>query len=192
MERDPNQHQGTLEHLTSVVLYAPIGFALEARHLLPLLVDRGRGQIKLARATGHRALERRRQWLDDQAGHASRALQAAGRGLGLLPGSEPVAPQSDEDRAPEASPAPPTVIPAGDTAAVPGPSSDHSTLAARPAGQVDPTALAIPDYDSLSASQVVPRLAALSAPDLELVWQYEQAGRGRRTILNKISQLRSS
>ena len=51
--------------------------------------------------------------------------------------------------------------------------------------------LAIPGYDSLSASQVVQRLAGLSANELEAVRSYEAAGRGRRTILTKISQLQA-
>ena len=47
-----------------------------------------------------------------------------------------------------------------------------------------------PGYDSLSASQVVERLGGLSQAELEAVRAYEQAARGRRTILNKIGQLR--
>src|SRR6266446_3170115 len=43
--------------------------------------------------------------------------------------------------------------------------------------------LAIPGYDALSASQVVQRLAGLSADELEAVRAYESATRGRKTIL---------
>lgn len=49
--------------------------------------------------------------------------------------------------------------------------------------------LAIPDYDSLSASQVVNRLPSLSPEELEAVRAYEAAHRGRKTILNKVAQL---
>ena len=51
--------------------------------------------------------------------------------------------------------------------------------------------LAIPGYDSLAASQVVQRLAGLSAPELEAVRRYELATRGRRTILSKVAQLQT-
>ena len=51
--------------------------------------------------------------------------------------------------------------------------------------------LAIPDYDSLAASQVVPRLRALDGTELEAVRAYEAAGRGRKTILNRIAQLQT-
>jgi hypothetical protein len=53
------------------------------------------------------------------------------------------------------------------------------------------SALAIPGYDALSASQVVPRLDALRASELEAVRVYEAAHRGRRTILNRIAQLQA-
>jgi hypothetical protein len=49
--------------------------------------------------------------------------------------------------------------------------------------------LAVPDYDSLAASQVVPRLAMLSVEDLRAVRAYEQAHRHRQTILNRVAQL---
>jgi hypothetical protein len=49
--------------------------------------------------------------------------------------------------------------------------------------------LAITDYDSLSASQVVTRLEGLTDDELEAVRAYEAAHRGRKTILNKVAQL---
>ena len=52
--------------------------------------------------------------------------------------------------------------------------------------------LAIPDYDSLSASQVLPRLAGLTPTELEAVRAHEGANRGRKTILNKVDQLQGS
>ena len=51
--------------------------------------------------------------------------------------------------------------------------------------------LAITDYDSLSASQVVPRLEGLSAEERDAVRRYEAAHRGRKTILSKLQQLDS-
>jgi hypothetical protein len=51
--------------------------------------------------------------------------------------------------------------------------------------------LAIPGYDSLSASQVVQRLAGLSKDELEAVGAYESAHRARRTILTRVNQLKA-
>lgn len=52
--------------------------------------------------------------------------------------------------------------------------------------------LAIPDYDQLAASQVIPRLESLTPTELEAVRAYEAAHRGRRTILGGISQLQGA
>ncbi|UDY36375.1 hypothetical protein [Dermatobacter hominis] len=77
---------------------------------------------------------------------------------------------------------------------------DIATAAASPAhapvpaaeGAPAPDELAIPDYDSLAASQVVPRLASLSVDELSDVEAYEQAHRARQTILNRVRQLQSA
>ena len=53
----------------------------------------------------------------------------------------------------------------------------------------DPSALSIPGYDELSASQVVERLAGLATTELDAIRDYETAGRGRKTILARIDQL---
>jgi hypothetical protein len=58
-----------------------------------------------------------------------------------------------------------------------------------PNGSGSPTSLAIPGYDSLSASQVVQRLEGLSAAELEEVRSHEAGHRQRRTILHRVEQL---
>lgn len=49
--------------------------------------------------------------------------------------------------------------------------------------------LAIPGYDSLAASQVVPRLVTLSEAELRSIGAYESIHRHRQTILNRVTQL---
>jgi hypothetical protein len=105
--------------------------------------------------------------------------RAALRGLGL-----PVGDHDDTADDTVSSPAPET--PAG-PATLPVPPEP-----APPVEAIDPVRLAIPDYDSLSASQVVPRLVGLSADELELVRRYELSGRGRNTILSRVAQLQDS
>ncbi len=58
-----------------------------------------------------------------------------------------------------------------------------------PNGSGSPPALAIPGYDSLSASQVVQRLEGLSPVELEEVRAHEATHRQRRTILHRVEQL---
>ena len=61
----------------------------------------------------------------------------------------------------------------------------------RAADETAALALAIPEYDQLSASQVVERLDGLTPAELDAVRAYELAHRGRNTILGKITQLTS-
>ena len=65
------------------------------------------------------------------------------------------------------------------------------TTAAAEAAAPAPTEdeLPVQDYDSLAASQVVPRLATLGTDELLAVQAYERAHRNRQTILNRIAQL---
>ena len=53
----------------------------------------------------------------------------------------------------------------------------------------DVASLAIPGFDTLSASQVVQRLDGLSRSELVAVRAYETCTRGRRTILSRVDQL---
>ena len=63
-----------------------------------------------------------------------------------------------------------------------GTSGDAGQASSRPM-------LPIPEYDDLSASQVVDRLEGLATHDLEAIRDYEAANRARNTILGKIEQL---
>jgi hypothetical protein len=49
----------------------------------------------------------------------------------------------------------------------------------------------IKDYDNLTAAQILPFLAPLSAEQLERIETYEQSQRARKTVLNRLRQLRS-
>ncbi|MCP4436269.1 MAG: hypothetical protein GY812_12350 [Actinomycetia bacterium] len=70
------------------------------------------------------------------------------------------------------------------------PDSSHEAAPGDEAAEApDVSTLAIPDYDSLAASQVVPRLTTLSPEELEAVGAYESAKRQRRTILNRVTAL---
>ncbi|MFZ4515806.1 MAG: hypothetical protein ACOYN3_05790 [Acidimicrobiia bacterium] len=52
--------------------------------------------------------------------------------------------------------------------------------------------LAIADYDSLAAAQIIEHLADLNAGDRDAIATYEAAHRNRRTILGRIDALRSA
>ena len=82
------------------------------------------------------------------------------------------------------------VDPAVDRADAPAPAEPPTESAPAPAPAE--SELPIQDYDSLAASQVVPRLATLGADELRAVQAYEAATRHRQTILHRVAQLLSS
>lgn len=179
-----SERKNPLEQAVDLFFFAPLGLVLNASEVIPELVEKGRQQVNMARMFGQFALEQeapkqvaklqeQASKLQEQA--ATVVDQLAARAGGRRNGSTS---QGIVARTPRAAPREATPVDAAP--AVPGP----------PAPPVD--SLAIPDYDSLSASQVVPRLAALSGPELAAVRDYEGANRGRKTILNRIDQLQAA
>ncbi|HEX6419557.1 MAG TPA: hypothetical protein VFZ77_13740 [Acidimicrobiales bacterium] len=160
-----------VSQVADLFVYAPIGLFFEGPSLLPKLAEQGRVHARNARLFGQFAvrhgeaeIRRRVGDLEAQAGDLLRRF-----GLVIEPEQAP----------PPAPPAP-----------QPPPVFDE---AASGNGQAPPAPavadLAITDYDSLSASQVVTRLEGLTPDELEAVRAYEMAHRGRKTILNKVAQL---
>ena len=196
---EPDEHT-PIDAALELAVYAPLGFALEARNLLPRFVERGRNQVALARVVGKFAVRKGVEDLEAQL--VDRQAQALDllRGLGLIPADGDGTPRSGDD-VPDApvAPVPGTAATTTSTptppVARPADGEPPATAAAAsqgPVGGVDAESLAIHDYDSLSASQVVPRLASLTDDELESVRRYEAAGRGRKTILSKIAQLQAA
>jgi len=151
-----------------VFLFAPIGFALDARELLPKLAERGRNQVALLKVVGQFAVNKGRA-------DADRILKpkppAAAAPPAPKPAASPRSATSSTTRSRTRPPAP----------AAPSP----ATASSAPAAQ----GLPINNYDTLSASQIVPRLAGLRPEELARVRAYENAHRRRRTILGRITQL---
>lgn len=170
-----------VDQALDLFVYAPLGLALTARDRMPDLVARGKAQVQqqttLAKMMGEYAV---REAEKDVRGRVARVTRSGSDssdptekpGAGTSAAPAPVA--SPATSAPATTSAPAATPAQGD--AEPLPSSDH---------------LAIPGYDTLSASQVVQRLAGLSPDELEAVKDYEAATRGRRTILTKANQLQS-
>lgn len=167
-----------VEQAIDVFVYAPIGLLFEGASLLPQLVDKGKSQVSMARVLGKFAVE---QGLTE-AGKAAGRLgdQAAGLIDQLTDTLSP--PPAAGPTANGASARPAT--PAARKPARKRPASGPGRAAAG-------ASLAIPDYDGLSASQVVNRLAGLGPEELEAVRSYEAANRGRKTILSKVAQLQA-
>jgi hypothetical protein len=174
--RGPRRRSGLLADL---FVYAPIGLASEALETFPHLVSKGREQVKLVRLVGHVAVEKGQQ----KVGHVIDQV--------LSPGGSP---SPDTDAAPDL--AMPDVVDDESAEAIVSDDDVEQPIVVRHLRSAydlsEAALLAIPDYDSLAASQVIPRLAGLTPPELEAVRQYEAAHRARRTILGRVAQLQQS
>jgi len=181
----------TSEKALDLLVYGPLGLALYVRDTVPtfarVFVSRGRTevdsrrrkagdkvaeQVSNARSLGEFAVSVGAPKVRDKVGDGLRgARQFAEQAFAGL------------------------VVPDDGSPAVPGEVARPASAAAPPrpvdrnARREEAAALAIPDYDELSASQVVERLVGLPADQLAAVRSYEEAHRGRRTILFKIDQL---
>jgi hypothetical protein len=193
----PENRRSPIDHALDLALFGPLGLALSARDALPVWVDTGRRRvshdIEVARMVGEQAARVGRRMATDTL-----------VGLGVLPGRPPPRPRGAPNPGPSAgarrSPADGTpgaaengvsnrAAPSSNGRTGSGATLDRAAIdRATPDGSAE---LAIPGYDSLSASQVVQRLAGLAAAELEAVRTYEASGRGRRTILTRISQLQT-
>jgi len=207
---DPG-HKSPAERLLDIALYAPLGLAITVAESFPGLANKGRrrvgAQIGLARTVGQFAVRQGTRQLRGLAnerpslpswppfGRDSRPRPAGfeqrgaphhdgrpegnGRGAGSHPASELHGRETQSGARPRSG--------------APGTRRPEAAGGPRDAvGKTDPVAaahLAIPSYDSLSASQVVQRLAGLSRDEVEAVRDYEAATRGRRTILARAEQL---
>ena len=182
----PEEKKSPIDAALELALYAPLGLALTARDHLPDLIARGRqqvtSQVTLARMMGQFAVKEGEKDLRKRVEGLTETLT----GLGLLPEPNPPAAATPTPAAP-----PPEVV-----VDVPAATSSESSTNGSSSANGKPAArtraeLSIPGYDTLSASQVVQRLAGLSADELEDVRDYEAGTRGRRTIHSKIAQLQA-
>jgi hypothetical protein len=188
-----SDHKNPIDQALDVFVYAPLGLLFSARETIPQLADKGRQYVEAARAMGGFAIGQGREQAEkavrQAGGQAGQTLSI----VGGLTARRPSAPSRTAQPAP--TPAPSTPPPAPPAAATPPATSLGADVAGEsgngrvPGPSVE--SLAIPGYDTLSASQVVQRLGGLSADELEAVRAYEEAGRKRKTILARVEQLQS-
>jgi hypothetical protein len=185
-----------VERAVELFVYAPVGVALYLRDTVPtfvnLFVTRGRSEVRKRTKDARRQVTQAKSMgefavefggpkiLQKVEEGVSAARKSAETVLANLASSETEAVVKEDPSAPTGTerprrPKPPAPVP--------------RAVAGDPGSAAGNGVLAIPDYDELSASQVVERLEGLRREELEAVRQYEAANRGRRTILFKIEQL---
>lgn len=185
-----NGQKPTIQRAVEVAVFAPIGFLQFAKDMVPPLIEqfvtRGRSRVEelqeqvenqlgQARILGQFAVsqgsEQARRQVGSTLSEARQRGEQAARVVGIRRETETTTPE-----------------PPAKTEAAPA-AAGGSGNGAKPAA--DSSNLPIPDYDELSASQVVARLSGLDDDDLEAIRDYESAQRRRKTILTKIDQLTS-
>lgn len=167
-----------------LLVFAPTGLVVTAIEDLPGFAARGRAtievQIRNARLVGEFALRKGRRDLTarvarvsgSRAGRPSRAPVSSPRAPGPTTGHASTVATNGIGEGQRGDPGPlaPSIPSGGGSDA---PAAD----------------LAIFDYETLSASQVVRRLDGLGPRELEAVYRHEAASRRRRTILHRAQQL---
>ena len=188
-EKNPtDEKKSPVDAALELLVFAPLGLMMTARENLPDLIAKGRqqvtGQVAMAKMMGQYAVKEGEKDLRKRVEGVAETLSA----LGVLPDTS-ATPTPLTTPPPATSPTPAASAPAASTPAA----SNGSTPKPAPKRTTTRTSseLSIPGYDTLSASQVVQRLAGLTVDELEAVRDYEAGTRGRRTILSKITQLES-
>ena len=192
------QERSSLDAALDVFVFIPLGIAATAAEELPKLAARGRaeisGRLTVARMVGQFAVAQGRKEVERRLSQVARPASNPNGVNGPAPagsaGADPGWRRADAtggagDRWPQD---PDDPVAAGG----PGPVGSPPAEAGSEAAGRDAAGLAIPGYDSLSASQVVQRLAGLSRDELAAVGEYEAAHRARRTVLTRVSQLQGS
>jgi len=165
------------ERVLELVVFGPAGLAVTVVEEFPKLVEKGRhrveGRVHTARLVGQVAFQMGRRQMEQTLGRLAERRTDPGHRPEPAAGSEAASPARG------APPAAPSAAPA---VGVDGGGPPVDRNGPRPV-------LAIPGYDSLSASQVVQRLEGLSPAELDEVRAHEAAHRQRRTILHRVEQL---
>jgi hypothetical protein len=158
-----------LDVLLDLMVFYPIGFVAEAHRIVPELAAKGRQtvdvQVRLARMVGQFAVQKGQK----------EAAKFVGR---LRPQAAPTAGEAASN---------------GEVVDVPVDEVIPVRVEAdrKPPGAGVRPDLAIADYDSLAASQVLPLLDNLSAAELAAVHNHESTHRKRKTILGRIAQIQA-
>ncbi len=158
---DRDDAQNPADQILELLVYAPVGLALEAVDNFPKFVERGRSQVTIGRFLARTAAKRGGATVEAA---AERVVNDAAQvvvdlfGIDLRPdGAAPAEAAVTQDDVDEAM-------------------AEHDELP-------------IDEYDSQAAAQIIKLLPQLDDEELQVIADHESANRGRVTILRKIDQL---
>ncbi len=205
----PDGAFGALRRLLETAVYIPVGAVTLLQEQMPQLRDRGRNQIAMAKMVGQFAAQQGRVELEKRAKAQRDDLEGRLRGLfgltadeandqatgdlhaatdragdpgGATPTSDAVAAAVDESAGTKATP----MVPPAEVAKI---ASRANTKPARKRSAPGRTQLAIDNYDSLAATNILSLIDGLRPDDLKAIAAYEASHRARRTVLHRIEAL---
>lgn len=196
-----------MDQLVELLLYAPVGLAYEYEDVLPKLIKRGKSQVQLAKVLSQMAAQQGQTKAKQAASEGSDGVEDAlaevlgqaasvlakgitdfGQRVGLAPvaPSDPQATDSAQASTGESSTGESSDSDASSDAATGEEPSVglYSGAVASPAGSMP-----MAGYNELKAREIVPMLGDLTADQRRRVRAYEEATRGRKTILGKLDKL---
>lgn len=197
-----------LEQLLDLLVYAPLGLALESKELLPKLAERGRGQVALMRLAQRVAadsagrsvageqlrntlldtLDNLADWFGADACYADSATGKAAAGndqQATADSADAAASDSHEAVAADKTSGDDDLARTAQTAPQPGAQRSAGDAAAAKDSNAEPFA----GYDSMTAKDIIAVLSGLSEPELADVAGYERRNRARSTVLNRVARL---
>jgi hypothetical protein len=209
MARQPGEER-VGDRILDLAVYAPVGLVVSVAEAVPGLVQKGRErlapQVVVARTVGEFAVRQGyRRFLGLATSRGAFRFGAFRFGVGQPAKTYPA--YTAQSQAPgdngaqgggpeRAAPLGPQIEGTEPVAPPPDSAQTVGTVPEQPAegpaeANTSPSAaeLAIPSYDSLSAPQVVQRLAGLSREEIEAVAAYEAGTRRRKTVLDRAEQL---
>jgi hypothetical protein len=205
------EERSPIDAALDVFVFVPFGLAATAAEEFPKLAAKGRaqliGRLTVARMVGEFAVTQGRREFGRRLGQVARQGASPNGGTGRTAASaEPDSGPGGMEAGVAAAGAAGAGVAGGGNVADHRPQDPDDPVGAGSAGTAgalsgdpspelpapDAAGLAIPGYDSLSASQVVQRLDGLSGDELAAVGEYESAHRARRTVLTRVSQLQGS
>jgi len=164
--RRQNDAGSTVRALVDVLVFAPLGFGAMLIEDAPKAIEQARQELNNARFVG-------RFTVDQGVAQMRNRLEAASDAVDRFPVPIAAAPTESVRESPDVETKP---------------SADR--LAPPPAEPVSPVAdLALPDYDTLPAIDIVAKLETLDTDERAAIEGYETAHRQRRTVLGKLAQL---
>lgn len=164
-------------------VYAPIGLGAMLIEDGPAAIERARQELRNARFIGRLTVDQ--------------GVAQMRRRLDTEPGSREQTTDARSAAVTVSADATDTVATSADASAtgVEADASETSRLAADPAPPSPPddlpvaSDLALPDYDTLPAIDIVAKLDTLGTDEREAIERYESAHRQRRTVLGKLARL---